>query len=255
MDVIFLPNDLQAATTELRNKAAAIQFQKIVKPIFENLKDCGLDNLVSFIYRGDVRDVEIVYPKFNAGMQEKQEDIEKIIFLMQKHGLHVTQSLQDDLVFLKKQIKLRTSINNFENWLLAHLAYLNLDDLEVETIVYSPKSGFLLKFVGLDPIKETAENMPSINVINTAPVVSISNDVRTIAPANEKKQPCLSPEEWKKQSKGYQWVQEQLKLGKRRKDIIYEFNLRHRKDPDNYSSREGKELSAAILSHWAKDTK
>lgn len=248
MDVIFLPNDLQAATTELRNKAAVIQFPKIVKPIFENLEECGLDKLVSFVYRGDVRDVDILYPKFNAGMQEKQEDLEKIIFLMQKHGMHITQSLQDDLDFIKKQIRLRTSIANFENWLLAHLAYLNLDGLEVETIVYSPKSGFLLKFVGLDPIKETAENMPSINVIDTDPVVPP-------APTNEKKQPCLSPEEWKKQSKGYQWVQEQLKLGKRRKDIIYEFNLRHRKDPDNYSSREGKELSAAILSHWAKDGK
>jgi len=249
MDVIFLPNDLQAATTELRNKAAVIQFPKIVKPIFENLEECGLDKLVSFVYRGDVRDVDILYPKFNAGMQEKQEDLEKIIFLMQKHGMHITQSLQDDLDFIKKQIRLRTSIANFENWLLAHLAYLNLGDLEVETIVYSPKSGFLLKFVGVDPIKETAENMPSINVIDTDPVVSP-------APTNEKKQqPCLSPEEWKKQSKGYQWVQKQLKLGKRRKDIIYEFNLRHRKDPDNYSSREGKELSAAILSHWAKDTK
>lgn len=249
MDVIFLPNDLQAATTELRNKAAVIQFPKIVKPIFENLEECGLDKLVSFVYRGDVRDVDILYPKFNAGMQEKQEDLEKIIFLMQKHGMHITQSLQDDLDFIKKQIRLRTSIANFENWLLAHLAYLNLGDLEVETIVYSPKSGFLLKFVGVDPIKETAENMPRINVIDTDPVVSP-------APTNEKKQqPCLSPEEWKKQSKGYRWVQKQLKLGKRRKDIIYEFNLRHRKDPDNYSSREGKELSAAILSHWAKDTK
>lgn len=249
MDVIFLPNDLQAATTELRNKAAVIQFPKIVKPIFENLEECGLDKLVSFVYRGDVRDVDILYPKFNAGMQEKQEDLEKIIFLMQKHGMHITQSLQDDLDFIKKQIRLRTSIASFENWLLAHLAYLNLGDLEVETLVYSPKSGFLLKFVGVDPIKETAENMPSINVIDTDPVVSP-------APTNEKKQqPCLSPEEWKKQSKGYQWVQKQLKLGKRRKDIIYEFNLRHRKDPDNYSSREGKELSAAILSHWAKDTK
>lgn len=255
MDVIFLPNDLQAATIELRKKAASIQFPKIVKPIFENLEECGLDKLVSFVYRGDVRDVDILYPKFNAGMQEKQEDIEKIVFLMQKHGLNVTQSLQDDLVFLKKQIKLKATINNFENWLLSHLAYLDIDDLEVETIVYSPKSGFLLKFVGVDPIKEEVENLPSVNVINTPPVVSISKDEGATAPTKEKKKPSLSPEEWKKQSKGYQWVQEQLKLGKRRKDIIYEFNIRHRKDPDNYSSREGKELSAAILSHWAKDGK
>ena len=37
------------------------------------------------------------------------------------------------------------------------------------------------------------------------------------------------------------------------KEIIYEFNIKHREDPANYSSREGKELTAAILSHWANN--
>ena len=112
------------------------------------------------------------------------------------------------------------------------MSYLDLEGLEIETIFYAAHTGFLIKFVGLDPIKDDANHQHSINNIKA----------------------FLSPEEWKKQSVGYQWVREQLDLGRSRKEIIKEFNLRHKSDPDNFSSREGRPLSAAILSHWAKET-
>lgn len=57
-------------------------------------------------------------------------------------------------------------------------------------------------------------------------------------------------EDWKKNSVGYNWVKEQLNAGVNVDDIISTFNERHKTDPDNYSTRTGKPLSRAILSHW-----
>ena len=267
MDTIFLPNDMQAANQELIRKAAEMQSAKIVQPIFEYMKSYGLDRELSFLYKGTIRDVDIYSPYFERGLHEKSDDFEKIVFLLEKHGMTVPEYIRSMQTALKKQNDLRKVVSQFENWLVGHMAYLDLEGLAIETIFYAPHSGFLIKFEGLEPIKDVVENRPPINDIKVqAEVLRDERKTDTFKSArkgsyNRKKKELvnkakhkngLSPEEWKQQNTGFLWVQEQLRLGRPRKEIIYEFNIRHRNVPENYSSREGKELTAAILSHWAK---
>lgn len=55
---------------------------------------------------------------------------------------------------------------------------------------------------------------------------------------------------WKEQSKGYNWAIQQIAKGKPRKQVIEEFNELHEQQPDIYCTREGKPLSAPVLSRW-----
>ena len=61
----------------------------------------------------------------------------------------------------------------------------------------------------------------------------------------------LRKKKWQETSVGYQWVIKQLQAGTKRKDIIDEFNKRHITNPEDYSTVQGKPLTAPILSNWA----
>ena len=58
---------------------------------------------------------------------------------------------------------------------------------------------------------------------------------------------------WAENSKGYNWVRVQLAKGKSRALILEEFNELHAADPENYSTRGGKPLSAGVLSKWCRE--
>lgn len=58
--------------------------------------------------------------------------------------------------------------------------------------------------------------------------------------------------EWREESVGYQWVKRQLLKGRTRQSIIDEFNENMQIGVPGFSSREGKPLSRALLSKWAK---
>lgn len=245
---------------ELVRKASFVQSSKIVKPIFENLCMYGLEKEIAFIYKGRNMDVDVLAPIFEVGMKSKQEDIDSIIFLLKKQGIPIPQDVRTHQLDLQKRIELKQSICYFENWLLGYMVYLDLDGLTIDSVYYSHRTGFLVKFEGLDMIVDNTPELP-INVYN-----SVGSKKKTVKKESQKehlskhftfktkKKPLVgTPDEWKASSAGYQWVQVQLKMGRPRKEIIQEFNLKHKDDPENYSSREGKELTAAILSHWAND--
>lgn len=260
MCTIHLSNDMEAANQDLIRKAAEVQSAKIVQPIYEYMKSYGLDRELTFLYKGDIRDVDIYSPYFEAGIQEKADDFERIVFLLEKHGVAVPSHIQSMQLAIRAQSDLRKVVSQFENWLVGHMSYLDLEGLEIETIFYAAHTGFLIKFAGLDPIKKVVDDLPAINDIKV-PVLDIKpkterkpSTKKPLKAKARKHSQIRSADEWKKQSAGYLWAQEQLKLGRPRNEIIYEFNLRHKKDPENYSSREGKPLSAAILSHWAKES-
>lgn len=62
----------------------------------------------------------------------------------------------------------------------------------------------------------------------------------------------LEKDQWR--STGlFPWVELQLRRGRSRNDIIAEAQEMYEKDPDSWSTREGKPLTKAILSLWAKD--
>lgn len=57
---------------------------------------------------------------------------------------------------------------------------------------------------------------------------------------------------WFAESKAFQWVKAQVLKNKRRSTIIEEFNELHAQQPDVYCTRDGKPLSAPILSRWIR---
>ena len=59
-------------------------------------------------------------------------------------------------------------------------------------------------------------------------------------------------EKWRQDSPLYQWAIEQLRKGVERKVILSEAVQLYNSDPVKYGTREGKVLTAAILSHWSK---
>jgi len=59
-------------------------------------------------------------------------------------------------------------------------------------------------------------------------------------------------EEWRKTGL-YAWVELQLRKGRPRKDILAEAQEMYEKDPEHWSTRNGKPLSQPHLSLWAKD--
>lgn len=61
--------------------------------------------------------------------------------------------------------------------------------------------------------------------------------------------------EWRELSVGYNWVRRQLELGRKRAEIINEFNAYHDTEGmrESFSTRGGGKLSDALLSIWAKE--
>lgn len=59
--------------------------------------------------------------------------------------------------------------------------------------------------------------------------------------------------EWKNSSALYMWVENQLLRRRPRKDILEEAGALYEKNPTVYCTRQGKKLTAAILSGWAKE--
>lgn len=59
--------------------------------------------------------------------------------------------------------------------------------------------------------------------------------------------------EWKRRSPLYIWATNQLLKGTARKDIIAEAEDLYNEEPEKFGTREGKKLSAAILSRWASE--
>lgn len=77
------------------------------------------------------------------------------------------------------------------------------------------------------------------------------DDVSAPARASAQKRKA-EKEEWRKTGL-FAWVELQLRKGRPRKDIVAEAREMYKKDPERWSTRQGKPLSEAHLSLWAKD--
>lgn len=252
-------NSQAAVSPKVLEWIKAVQSTVIVNPILEYLKSYGLDSIVSFIYHGAIMDVDILSPKFDFGLSEKEADLETIASLLIKHNIEVPTELRIQQHAVQKRKELRSAIKCFENWLIGHLIYADLEGLSIDSVYYSPRVGILVRFVGYEPIQDDKHSLPINNLLGVEDIdTPYKKENRIKEPKVSSRQntwdstPKTPLNEWKKTNPGYQWVKEQLEAGRARKEIIIEFNERHRVDPENYSTREGKELSAAIMSHWAR---
>lgn len=244
---------------EILEQARTIQSSKIVLPILENLRRYGLEKIVSFVYHGELMDVEILSPQYDYGLNDKEADLDQVAFLLKKHGIDLPYDLQIQQHDIQQKNETRSSVKYFENWLMGHLLYVDLEGFKIESLYYSPRVGFLVKLEGMDPVPDTTLEIP----VNYCPKEKTVKKASKRKPAKRKPQPVIlqketitTPkvplDEWMKTNPGFLWVKQQLAMGRARKDIILEFNIKHKTDPENYSSRQGKEISAAILSHWSK---
>ena len=142
-------------------KAALLQKDLLLHPIEKNMKEYGLDRILTFKYSSDIRDVDVLDPIFGPEVQQNIEEIEQIVSLMTKNNLSVPQDVHNRKLALTKQLELKDSIRKFENWLLSHMTYTKIGDLKVESIYYSPRTGFMVKFkdseVQTEPMEETQE--------------------------------------------------------------------------------------------------
>lgn len=77
------------------------------------------------------------------------------------------------------------------------------------------------------------------------------DDVSAPARASAQKRKA-EKEEWRKTGL-FAWVELQLRKGRPRKDIVAEAREMYEKDPARWSTRNGRPLSEAHLSLWAKD--
>lgn len=253
-------NNSQAVVSpQVLERIKALQSTVIVKPILEYLRTYGLDGVVSFIYHGAIMDVDILSPTFDSGLSEKEADLETIASLLIKHNLEVPSDLRIQQRVVQRRKELRSEIKCFENWLIGHLIYADLEGLNIDSVYYSPRVGILVRFVGYDPVQDDRQSIPINKDLRDEETDNTHKEEFRIKEPKESSRrkawgyvPKTPLNEWKKTNPGYRWVKEQIEAGRARKDIILEFNRRHKIDPENYSTREGKELSAAIMSHWAR---
>lgn len=77
------------------------------------------------------------------------------------------------------------------------------------------------------------------------------DDVSAPARASAQKRKA-EKEDWRRTGL-FAWVELQLRKGRPRKDIVAEAREMYKKDPERWSTRQGKPLSEAHLSLWAKD--
>lgn len=132
-------------------KATILQSDLITNPIKEYMDANGLLLDVSFTYSGRVKDIDEITPKYDPSLQQRLGEILQIESLMEKNGLPVSKEVLIHKRDLSQKIDLGNKVRQFENWLVAHMVYLNLDDMEVETLSYTPREGFTISF------KETGE--------------------------------------------------------------------------------------------------
>lgn len=145
----------------MERKDAKELSSKIIIPIYEYLRTCDLDSEIAFVYRGRISDVDILAPKFDFGVEERAADINTIIDLLIKNGMSVPEEILLHRRNLQRIIVLKKSIRDFENWLVGHIMYLDFGSLILESVYYTPQSGFLVKFEGL---KSLIEGFPKTSI-------------------------------------------------------------------------------------------
>ena len=116
----------------------------ILRPIVESLKELELNRIITFKYSDDIKDVDVLDPIITYNTILEMEEIDKIIYLMSKNNLSIPQDVLIRKKELSRHIELRERIRSFENWIVGHMIYLG--EHEVESILYSPRLGFLVKY-------------------------------------------------------------------------------------------------------------
>lgn len=122
----------------------------ILLPIENYLEEYKLSAVVTFKYRGAIRDVDILEPTFGPNINNEDGDIDEILSLIKKNQLPIPQDILDRSKTVSESKELRKTIRSFENWLVGYISYLKPGTPEIDTIYYSPQNDFVITFVGFE---------------------------------------------------------------------------------------------------------
>lgn len=123
---------------------AIVENDLIISPIQEQLNAYGLSSIITFKYSGDFEDVEVLDPVITSSIRQDLEDLEQIVYLMEKHSLPIPDEVRLSRMSTIKEYSLKETIRTFEDWLVEHIAYLKQTRIRVKTIYYSPSSSFMV---------------------------------------------------------------------------------------------------------------
>lgn len=142
-------------TEEISEKQRQLKLQddlQLLMPIELYLEDNKLKSSIVFKYMESIKDVDVLSPKIIPPSKDEIEDMEKIVSLMTRNGLSIPKDVQDRHRLLNQQKEAYRNIRNFENWLVGYMTYLRLPNLTIESISYSPSSGFIIKYEGRNAV-------------------------------------------------------------------------------------------------------
>lgn len=151
-NIVFFPDSTNKAKQTKTNlqQAYTRNILFILQPIDEYLIEYQLSTLVSFEYLSAFRDVNITQPCFKVDFDTEARELEELVSLMTKYDLPIPTSISRRLAQAKEQKELRDAVRSFENWIVGYIAYLNSETLEVESIIYSPHTGYTINLTGKD---------------------------------------------------------------------------------------------------------
>ncbi len=123
---------------------------EILQPIEDYLIEYKLYSIISFEYKGLFQDVDILKPVFERDLLTEEREIAQLISLMMKFNVPIPNRITSLRASLQRKKQLRDTIRDFENWLVGYVAYLRVDPLAIDSIYFSPGTGFNISFAAED---------------------------------------------------------------------------------------------------------
>lgn len=118
------------------------QARVIIRPIEDYLQEYKLSSLIVFEYHGVIRDVDVKAPRFKRDITTEAQELTELVSLMKKYEVAIPLSIRQRHDIALEQKAMRDNIRAFENWIVGYMAYLPKTQLEVNSIYFSPDSGF-----------------------------------------------------------------------------------------------------------------
>ena len=123
---------------------------EILQPIEDYLIEYKLYGIISFEYKGLFHDVDVLKPVFERDLLTEEREITQLISLMMKFNVPIPNRITSLRASLQVKKQLRDTIRDFENWLVGYVAYLRVDHLAIDSIYFSPGTGFKIIFAAED---------------------------------------------------------------------------------------------------------
>ena len=126
--------------------------KKLIEPILGKLKELDLQSELDFIYELPAGTFTVLTPDLSDKPDRAEQNIDRIVDLIKKHSLAVTDEVNVLKQRLEKRKGLRARTNQFESWLRNHVSGLHNKDYQIEAILYTLTNGIRVSIKVNDPM-------------------------------------------------------------------------------------------------------